>query len=255
MFVAKTKKIEALAKLFPGVIKRLDTRIFENPSGVYIDWSNVLHWQDRRLGWHFCTKRQKQLFDSFDTVQFVKIYLGTLEGNEKSEETIRELKAFGYEVITKPVKLMKIPINASSISESSPALLQQFITKPLLERLNTATIIAFNRRIKELNRRGVYFIEDMKCNFDVEMGGDMLADLKADEIKNFITLSADSDFANPIKQIANDGKTPIIFSTAREVSYELATSGAYVFDVQQIRQFICWAKEISPEVKKKITSP
>ena len=130
MFVAKTKRIEELAKLFPEVIKKLDTGIFESPTGVYIDWANVLYWQDR-LGWHFCTKRQKQFFDSFDTVQFVKIYTGTLEGNEKSAESIKELEAFGYEVITKPVKLMKISIDVSSISEDSPVLLQQFIATPL----------------------------------------------------------------------------------------------------------------------------
>ena len=119
MFVAKTKRIEELAKLFPGVIEKLDTRILENPSGIYIDWANVLYWQDR-LGWHFCTKRQKQLFDSFDTVQFVKIYTGTLEGNEKSAESIKELEAFGYEVITKPVKLMRTPPNLSLIHISEP---------------------------------------------------------------------------------------------------------------------------------------
>ena len=78
--------------------------------------------------------------------------------------------------------------------------------------------------------------------------------LKAGQIKNFITFSADSDFANPIKQIAKDGKKPIVFSTARETSSELATSARYVFDIQQIRQFICWPKEIFPEVKKKITN-
>ena len=255
MFVAKTKRIKELAKLFPDVIKKLDTGIFENPTGVYIDWANVLYWQDRRLGWHFCIKRQKQFFDSFDTVQFVKIYTGTLEGNEKSEETIRELNAFGYEVITKPVKLMKISIDASSVPENSPVLLQQFIAKPLLKQFDTATIITLNRKLKELNQKGIFHIEDMKCNFDVEMGGDMLADLKANKIKNFIVQSADSDFANPVKQIINNGKEPIIFATPRKISSELATSGAYAFDVQKISQFICWAKEIPAELeKKKITS-
>ena len=190
-----------------------------------------------------------------DRVQSVKIYIGTLEGNEKSEKGIEELKAFGYEVITKPVKLMRIPINATSISETSPILLQQFIKKPILKHLNTATIVAFNRRLKELNKKGILHIEDMKCNFDVEMGGDMLTDLKAGQIKNFIIFSADSDFANPIKQIINDSKEPIIFATPREISSELATSGAYTFDIQKISQFICWAKEIPAELeKKKITS-
>ena len=134
--------------------------------------------------------------------------------------------------------------------------MQQFIKKPILKHLNPETIIAFNKRLKELNQKGVFHIEDMKCNFDVEMGGDMLTDLKAGQIINFIVQSADSDFANPVKQIANDGKKPIVFSTARETSSELAAAAKYVFDIQKISQFICWAKETPAEIEnKKITGP
>ncbi len=125
MFTSKTKRIEGLAKMFPNTIIELED-IFNNPTSIYIDWSNVIHWQDK-LGWSFHLKRAKQLFDSFDTIRSVKIYTGTLEGNQKSEDGILELKRFGYDVITKPVKLMKRSIDASSIPENSPALLQEFI--------------------------------------------------------------------------------------------------------------------------------
>ena len=56
----------------------------------------------------------------------------------------------------------------------------------------------------------------------------MLTDFKAGEIDNFIILSTDNDFADLIKQIANDDKKPIIFAVAGGVSSEPATS-AYCF--------------------------
>ena len=41
--------------------------IFGKPANIYIDWQNVLHWQEK-LNWHFDTKRIKQFFDSFNTM-------------------------------------------------------------------------------------------------------------------------------------------------------------------------------------------
>lgn len=252
MFTPKTKRIEDLAKLFPGVMTELES-IFNGASNIYIDWSNAIHWQDK-LGWHFHLKRMKQLFDSFDTIQSVKIYTGTLEGNQQSEVGVKELQSLDYNVITKPVKLMKISIDASSIPKNSPALLQQFIKKPLLQLLDIGTIITLNQKLREYNQRGVLYIEDKKCNFDVEMGRDMLRDFDIDNIQNYILWSVDSDFADPINQVKADGKNPVIFATSGKVAPELAETGVYIFDVRKIREFICWPREIPTEVIVKIAS-
>jgi uncharacterized LabA/DUF88 family protein len=251
MFTAKTERLETLAKLFPQVIAELET-IFDGPSNIYIDWSNVIHWQSK-LGWHFNTKRMKQLFDSFDTIQSVKIYSGTLEGNQQSEEGIKELEVAGYVVVTKPVKLMKISIDASSIADNSPALLSQFIKKPLLELLDIATVKELNQKLREFNKRGILYIEDKKCNFDVEMGRDMLRDFELDHIQNYILWSVDSDFADPVNQIKADGKKPVVFATSGKVAPELAETGVYIFDIRKIKEFICWPREIPAGVMNKIT--
>lgn len=250
MFTAKTKRIEALAHLFPDVITELGS-IFDKTSNVYIDWSNVIHWQEK-LDWHFNVKRMKQLFDSFDTINSVKIYTGTLEGNIQSEEGVKELIALGYDVVTKPVKLMKISIDASSISNNSPALLQQFIKKPLLQLLDIGTITQLNQKLKELNQRGMLWIEDKKCNFDVEMGRDMLRDFDLDHIENYTLWSVDSDFADPVNQVRADGKKSVIFATSGKVAPELADTGVYIFDVRKIKEFICWPREIPEEIMAKI---
>jgi uncharacterized LabA/DUF88 family protein len=253
MFKPSTKRIEKLAELFPDVVKELEV-IFSGSTNVYIDWANVIHWQDR-LGWHIHLHRLKQLFDSFDTVKTIRLYVGTLVGNNMSESAIEEYKNDGYLVTTKPVKLMKISINTSSISSNSPALLQDFIKKCLLSKLNIETIEFLNSKLADFNKQGLTYIEDKKCNFDVEMGRDMLRDFDKENPDNFILWSGDSDFAGPITELIADGKKVFLFATTREVSYELNEIGLPIFDIKKIKEFICWPKELEQSIKRKIGKP
>ncbi len=107
--------------------------------------------------------------------------------------------------------------------------------------------LIFNRQLKELNSQGIFYIEDRKCNFDVEIGRDMLVDYDKNGIEHFILWSGDSDFASSIEQLLLDGKKVYIFATARKVASELndlAHKGLTIFDIQKIRNFICWIREI-----------
>ena len=131
MFAPKTERIKMLSELFPKTIEELGV-IFGQPARVYIDWQNVLHWQEK-LGWHFNLKRMKQFFDSFDTIRSVTVYTGTLEGDQYSEEQIKEIENCGYILSTKPVKLMKISIDVSSIPDDSPAILKNFMKKKFFQ--------------------------------------------------------------------------------------------------------------------------
>lgn len=245
MFHPKTDRIEQLAKKYPNRITELE-RIFDKPTNIYIDFANVFRWQEK-LSWHIDLKRLKQLLNSFDTVHEVKFYSGTLIGNKESEKSIKEARRFGYAATTKPVKIMKLSIDVSSIPLDSPEILKQFIRTPLLQKLNIETIEFLNERLKELNQQGILYIEDLKCNFDVEIGRDMLIDYATAKAENFILWSGDSDFADPIAQLLYDGKKVRIFATARKVAAELndlRKNGLFIFDIQKIRNFICWKKEI-----------
>ena len=142
---------------------------------------------------------------------------------------------------------MNLSIDVSSIPIDSPILLRDFIRKPLLAKFDLETIEYLNKKLKELNDKGIKFIEDLKCNFDVEIGRDMLLDYEKNGIENFVLWSGDSDFADPINQLLNDGKKVILFATARKVASELnelKKKGLLIFDIQKIRNFICWKKEI-----------
>ena len=76
----------------------------------------------------------------------------------------------------------------------------------------------------------------------------MLIDYDKNGVENFVLWSGDSDFADPVKQLLQDGKKVALFATARRVSTELnelKSQGLIIFDIQKIRNFICWNKEIN----------
>lgn len=248
MFHPKTERIKQLAEKHPNRIDELK-KILDKPTNMYIDFANVYRWQEK-LGWHIDLERLKQFLDSFDTVRQVKFYSGTLEGDGGSEKAIEKARHFGYIVITKPVKKMRLSIDVSSISAYSPEILKQFIRATLLQKLNIQTIEFLNARLKEINQQGILYLEDRKCNFDVEIGVDMLLDHRENKVDNFILWSGDSDFADPLKQLLGTRNKVFLFATARKVSAELndlRSNGLLIFDVQKIRNFICWTKEIGNE--------
>lgn len=245
MFQPKTERIKQLAIKYSLRIKELE-RIFDKSTNIYIDFANVFRWQEK-LGWHIDLKRLKQLLDSFDAISRVKFYQGKLIGDIHSEHFIKEVEQYGYIVITKPVKVMRLSIDVSSIPQDSPEIIKQFIRAPLLQKFSVETIIYLNSRLKELNSQGIMYIEDLKCNFDVEIGRDMLIDYHENKIDNFILWSGDSDFADPVKQLLDDGKKVILFATARKIATELndlRKNGLFIFDIQKLRNFICWKREM-----------
>lgn len=250
MFNPKTERIEKLAKIFPKVVLELDN-IFGESANIYIDWQNVIHWQEK-LGWHFHLKRIKQFLASFDAVKLVRIYVGTLDGNQEAEKQIKELGDFGYIVSTKPVKIMPYSIDVSSIPLNSPTLLQPFMKKPLLSVLNIKTIETMNSFFGDLNKQGIFYLEDKKCNFDVEIGRDIFLDLNKGDINNFALWSGDSDFVDSINAVRKASKEIFIFSTSGRVSSELSELKMLVFEIKKIKEFICWPKEIPQSVRDKI---
>ncbi len=102
-----------------------------------------------------------------------------------------------------------------------------------------------------MNTQGIYFIEDRKCNFDVEIGRDMLIDYERNHVDTFVLWSGDSDFADPIAQLIEDGKNVRLFAIPRRVATELSMlreKGLFIFDIQKIRDFICWKSELSKDL-------
>jgi len=246
MFTPKTQRIKDIADNKQEVIKRLES-VFDANSRVYIDYANVRPWSEK-LGWHIDLKRLKQFLDSFDTIQAVNFYNGYLSDNERSEKEKTEAEDCKYILRTKPVKILNFSINASSVPADSTVLVKQFIRRALLRKYEVGTIEYLNQRFADMNKKGEYFIEDMKCNFDVEIGVDMLLDCERNSAETFILWSGDSDFADPIQKLMSTGKKVCLFATAGRISSELnelRESGLKIFDIFELKEFFCWSRESS----------
>lgn len=244
MFTPKTEKIKQISKTRHKVIEQLED-LFGTSARMYIDYANVRPWSNK-LGWHIDLGRLKQFLDSFSSVEAVNFYNGYLEGDERSEREKQIVEDCKYVLRTKPVKIMKSSINASRIPSDSTALLNRFIRRALLRMYEVGTIEYLNERFKDMNKKGVYFIEDRKCNFDVEIGVDMLLDCERKKAETFVLWSGDSDFADSIGKLLIAGKRVILFATAGKVSKELSElvkKGLFIFEILKIKDFICWNSE------------
>jgi len=114
------------------------------------------------------------------------------------------------------------------------------------------TIEYLNGKLSDFNKQGILKMEKLKCNFDVELGMDVQKDIDSDGVENFIIISGDSDFADPISRIKENNKNAVIFSISRKVTSELNQTNVLIFDVRKIKEFICWPREIPQNVKSKI---
>ena len=245
-FTPKTDRLRRLYTDKPQAVNEM-AGLFVGKTRVYIDYANVRPWS-QKLGWHIDPKRLKQFLDSFAAIDEATIYQGTLAGDVRSESEIDELHHFGYRVRTKDVKIMRLSIDATSVASDSTALIGQFLRKALLRRLDIPTVEFLNGKLHELNQRGERYIEDRKCNFDVEIGVDMLLNAHDTGCRTFCLWSGDSDFTDSVERLLALGNRVILFATARRISKELdglRSSGLVVFDIAKIRNFICWKREIN----------
>lgn len=238
-----------LEKLYSATPQKVDEFIslLNGETILYIDYANIRPWSEK-LGWHIDLKRFKQLLNAIDQVTKARIYYGTLTGDTASENLINELQSLKYEVTTKPVKKLRLSIDARSIPDIDPSLLKDLIRRPLMHELTIREIKYLNGLLYNLNAQGKLFLEDKKCNFDVEIGRDMLLDYKDTKTDTYVLCGGDSDFEGPVKQLLDDGKKVILLATARRVSRELSDlekDGLIMFELRKLKEFICWPRERS----------
>lgn len=239
MFQPKTEKIKELVKKYAKTMRQIES-IFQGKTRIYIDYANVRSWS-KKLGWKINLQQLKEFLDSFDTIEAVNFYYGFLEGDQESERINKEAVNLKYVLRTKPVKIMKSSINVTSIPPDSTSLLDRFISRSLLRKYEIRTIEYLNDRFKDMNKRGEYFIEERKCNFDVEISTDMLLDCERNIAESYVLWSGDSDFADSVKKLILAKKKVFLFATSRRVSRELSwlgKNGLLIFDIQKIREFI-----------------
>lgn len=243
MFKPKTQKIKDIYSKKKSQPNFLDKKVFKGKTNVYIDWANVIYWSDK-LGWHIDEKRLYQFFTSFNQIAEIKMYEGYFEDSKDSKKLIKDFENIGYTVRTKPVKEIHIPIDAKSIPLDDTTVIKRIISKGLLQKLPIGAIEQINRIIRDINNSGDFYLIQHKCNFDVEMASDIRVDhLSNSDIDTFVILSGDSDFIDAVDYLSDQGKNVVVISTRGRISYELNNSSAYIYDIRQLKNFVCWNRE------------
>jgi uncharacterized LabA/DUF88 family protein len=212
--------------------------LFVGITHVYIDFANV-NGCCSKLGWSLDFKKLKSLLDSVGTVKSAKVYYGTIVGDHGSEGFVARIRKEGFQVETKPVKMIELPINVSSITTQSTDILRNFIDDTLIKSLKVEAIEYLNQQLAELNKQGIYSLKKRKCNFDVEIGTEMRLDNALGKAETFCLWSGDSDFAHPIWQLLDEGKKVVVVSKgmARELS-DLQPDGLIYFDIRKLKDLI-----------------
>src|SRR5260370_10781612 len=169
---------------------------------VYIDYANVRAKCERK-NWMLDIQKTWSLFHSLGNVPAIKFYFGKLIGNRKSEGFHNLLRKIGYEIVTKPVKIMRLSIDVSGIPKDSPSIIKNFVEPCLLRKLTVEAVEQLNEQLRKMNTAGMKYVEMMKCNFDVEIAADMLLDNELHGVDTFCLWTGDSDFVGPILRLLN----------------------------------------------------
>lgn len=174
---------------------------------VYLDLTNMFHWQDV-LGWKFRIEDIIQQLLSFPNVKEVKVYYGQNGRDQKNSEAFHNrIKKAGAILRTKPMKFIQ-----KSIEEG------MFFQRRTLTLLDGGVKTKIHELIDELHRSGVS-IEEPKCNFDVEMAMDILDD--AEKASAILLFSGDSDLYGPLVRLKVKQKTIGIVGVRGKVAHEL----------------------------------
>ena len=174
---------------------------------VYIDLTNMLHWQDS-LGWRFRIEDLIAQLLSYQSIKEIKVYYGLNNRDlQNSEAFHNRIKKTGAILRTKPMKFI-----IKNIHEG------MFFQRRTMTLFDGPVISKIRELIKELQSSNIV-IEEPKCNFDVEMAMDMLDD--ADKMTAALLFSGDSDLAGPLERLKVRGKEIGICGVRGKVAEEL----------------------------------
>jgi uncharacterized LabA/DUF88 family protein len=174
---------------------------------VYLDLTNMFHWQDV-LGWRFRMDDVIEQLYAYENVQEVKVYYGFNPRDKKNSEAFhRRIRKTGAILKSKQMKF--IPKN---IDEGL------FFQRRTITLFDNSVKIKIQALINELQKSGI-FIEEPKCNFDVEMAMDILDDIQ--KASAILLFSGDSDLLKPLERLKVESKKVGIVGVRGKVAGEL----------------------------------
>lgn len=183
---------------------------------VYLDLTNMFHWQDV-LGWKFRLEDVISQLLSYKSIKEIKVYYGLNERDlENSEAFHSRIKKTGAILRTKAMKFIPKYINDG-----------MFFQRNTIKNLDDSVKIKIKELIEALHNFGIV-IEEPKCNFDVEMSMDILDD--AEKVSAIILFSGDSDMVGPLERLKVKGKKVVVCGVRNKVATELQRVKSKYFD-------------------------
>ena len=154
---------------------------------AYLDLTNMFHWQDV-LGWKFRIEDVVGQLFTFQNIKEIKIYYGKNERDLKNSKAFHNrIKKTGAILRTKPMKFITKEINEGL-----------FFQRRTITLFDSSVRNKIQELIDELQKSGI-IIEELKCNFDVEMTMDMLDD--TEKLTAVMLFSGDSDLKEPLERL------------------------------------------------------
>lgn len=177
---------------------------------VYLDLTNMFHWQDV-LGWKFRVEDVISQLLSFSNIKEVKVYYGLNPRDEKNSKAFfsRIRKAGG---LIRPNTPKEMKFISKTIEEG------MFFQRKTMTLFDNGVKTKIHELIDELQKSGT-IIEEPKCNFDVEMTMDILDD--ADKLTAIMLFSGDSDMLAPLERLKVLGKKIGVVGVRGQVAGEL----------------------------------
>jgi len=165
-------------------------------------------------------------------VEKILFYYGTDPKNPRSHAFLTKMRQIGFEVITKPVKYIKI---------SLLNLFQQRPNQEALIKLSSATRRTIFKEIEELERKQIKLFLP-KANFDVEMTLDLA--LFENFFDNFLIFSGDSDLLVIIKYLRSKNKKVLMMAGKKYLAGELIKEANGIIRLERL------VKQVKGIVKK-----
>lgn len=174
---------------------------------VYLDLTNMFHWQDV-LGWKFRIEDVICQLFIFQNIKEIKIYYGFNPRDKKNSEAFHNrIKKTGAILKTKSMKFI-------------PKIIWEgmFFQRKTLTLFDGGVKNKIQELIDELQKSGM-FIEEPKCNFDVEIAMDMLDD--TEKFTAVLLFSGNSDLYAPLQRLKVKGKKIAVVGVRGRVANEL----------------------------------
>lgn len=179
---------------------------------VFIDYAN-LRASVRELGLFLDLQILSRYLIKDYNAAALNFYYGLDPKDNKSKEFLEKVNNFGYKVVSRNVKYIRV--NLAEI-------LKKQLTQRVLDQLDANLKNKLSEIVKELERKNIPILIP-KANMDAEMTMDMI--LVRERFENYIIFSGDSDFVPIIRYLTKQGKKVTVVSLRSHTAGEIFGSG------------------------------